>query len=120
MPLLAPLLLLYGDVAALLQWTPATHVTAAQCQQSYLPQHALTVTTTYGSIRVVLSLAGSSISKVTPDWDECQKAAAAAAAGPQSGSEGAVAAADVAAAAVDSLHRGLADGTLRLATHLMC
>jgi uncharacterized protein (DUF111 family) len=112
--------------AALLQWTPTTHVTATRSEQSYLPQFTIPVTTAHGTIDVQLSLAGSSVRKVTPNWPQCQAAAEAAAAGATGDSkvEGlepklTIDAAAVAVAAVDHLHQGLEDGIIKLDAHLM-
>jgi hypothetical protein len=105
-----------------LQYTPATHITASPSEQCYLPHRTILVQTAFGPINVDLSLAGSDVKKVTPNWDQCQAAAeqqqqqqqgAAAAAA------GSVDAAAVAAAAVEALSKGLQDGSIHLDAHLM-
>uniref|UniRef100_A0A383V3I2 Uncharacterized protein n=1 Tax=Tetradesmus obliquus TaxID=3088 RepID=A0A383V3I2_TETOB len=65
-----------------------------------------------GTIDVDLSLAGSDVKKVTPNWVQCQ-----AAAEQQQGNADAAAA--VAAAAVEALSEGLRDGSIQLDAHLM-
>jgi hypothetical protein len=112
--------------AALLAWTPATHISACAVEQLSLPQLALPVTTPYGQVDVQLSLAGSRVCKVTPAWSQCQDIAAAAkaahgsggASGAAGGGGGAAAAAPdaqaVAAAAVAALHAGMQDGSIQL------
>lgn len=114
--------------------TPATHISASKIELSYLPQHKLSVSTPYGAIDVHLSLAGSRLCKITPDWEQCEQAAASAgkpaAAGSGSGSgggdsvktegNGAVAdAAGVAAAAVQALQAGLDSGEIELGTQYL-
>lgn len=100
------------------QLTPATRISATSCEQCYLPQHKLSVSTPYGTVDVSLSLAGSKVCKLTPDWQQCEQAAAAAAtaAGAANAAEGdcTVDAATVAAAAVAQLQAGLDDGSIDL------
>jgi hypothetical protein len=121
-----------------LQLTPATHITATNCEQCYLPQHTLPVPTAFGPVDVHISLAGSRVCKIAPDWQQCETVAAAAAAGTAGAGKGATAAAApaaagdgvlrsaggaegrvdaraVAAAAVQALRAGLEDGSVQLA-----
>ncbi|WIA23622.1 hypothetical protein OEZ85_000328 [Tetradesmus obliquus] len=102
-----------GDdvAAALLQYTPATHITATPSEQCYLPHRTLPVQTAFGSIDVDLSLAGSNVKKVTPNWVQCQAVAEQ--------QQNNVDAAAVAAAAVEALSEGLRDGSIQLDAHLM-
>jgi uncharacterized protein (DUF111 family) len=100
------------------QYTPATHITATPSEQCYLPSRTLPVQTAYGSIDVNLSLAGSDVKKVTPNWVQCQQAAEQQ----QQQHQGAatdVDAAAVAAAAVEALSEGLRDGSIQLDAHRM-
>jgi hypothetical protein len=60
-----------------------------------------------------LSLAGSRVCKATPDWQQCEQAAATAA------GNGGVDAAAVAAAAVQGLQAGLEDGLIELGTQYL-
>lgn len=111
-----------GDqvAAALLQLTPATRISATSCEQCYLPQHKMSVSTPYGAVDVALSLAGSKVCKLTPDWQHCEQAAATAA-GAADAAEGdcTVDAATVAAAAVAQLQAGLDDGSIDLGTQYL-
>lgn len=111
------------------QWTPATSVTAQAAEACSLPQRVLPVhVPRFGVIDVSLSLAGSTVVKITPNFAACQAAAAAAAAAEagvadgeaqQLGGDGNADAAAVAAAAVAALEQGLADGTVTLDAHLI-
>ncbi|KAF6259798.1 hypothetical protein COO60DRAFT_1511278 [Scenedesmus sp. NREL 46B-D3] len=109
--------------AALLQYTPATHITASPSEQCYLPHRTVPVQTAFGAIDVHLSLAGSDVKKVTPNWDQCQLAAEQQqqrqGAATAEAAAGDVDAAAVAAAAVGALSEGLADGSIQLDAHLM-
>lgn len=95
---------------AVLQLTPTTHITATACEQCYLPQHTVTVHTDYGPVDLHLSLAGSRVCKSTPNWQHCEQAAA--------GQDG-VDATAVAAAAIQQLQAGLADGSIDLGTQYL-
>lgn len=93
----------------LLQLTPSTHISATSCEQASLPQHTVSVSTAaYGPIDMHLSLAGSRVCKATPNWRQCEKAAAEAGNG--------VDAPSVAAAAMQQLQAGLEDGSIELHT----
>lgn len=95
-----------------LQLTPSTHICATSCEQASLPQHTVSVSTAaYGPIDMHLSLAGSRVCKATPNWRQCEKAAAEVGDGVN-----APAASAVAAAAVQQLQAGLEDGSIELLT----
>jgi hypothetical protein len=102
------------------QYTPATHITATPSEQCYLPHRTLPVQTAFGTIDVDLSLAGSDVKKVTPNWVQCQ---AAAEQQQQQGAAAAAAvgvdAAAVAAAAVEAMSEGLKSGSIQLDAHRM-
>jgi hypothetical protein len=95
-----------------------------------LPQYVLPVATPHGSINVGLSLTGSTVCKVSPDWHQCQQVAATAAAAAMQAKDATCSeptkdhlcdlnAAAVADAAVSSFLNQWADGTLQLDAHIV-